>query len=427
MKKVIAAIGLLLVGTLPTSEVGASAPPSGAVVRTWNDQALNTIRAKGASDGVAARTYAMVNAAMYDAVNGLSSGTTRRTPAIVAPVSNASGDPTVAAAQAAHDVLVGLFADRASYYDAQLATDLASAPSGGKTTHAQEWGSRVAAGVLSARATDGSSPNEPQAGSTSVGQFSGTWQGTQFRNLTPFAIASSSAYAGAPPPALNSLDYATAYNEVKVVGSAANSDPSKDATFNYWKLPNGSDQPPGAWLQVAQFVSASRSLSLHDSARLFALESMAMADTVAPTYMTKWTFHTWRPVDAIRQDNNNDDGNPNTTADPTWTARGGSAGTPEYWSGHSTFSSAAAQTLAGFFCSDHVSFTLTTDAPGGTRSFSSFADAAAEAGRSRVIGGLHFEFSNQAAASTGRSVADEVLANSLLVTQGSTHSGDCPL
>ena len=319
MKKALALICLLLAGLLPVSESGAKAPSSGAVVRAWNDQALNTVRATSSSDAVAARTYAMVNVAMYDAVNGLSDNNQRRTPAVVAPVSGTNGDAAVAAAQAAHDVLVALFPGRASFYDTQLANDLASAGSTGLTTKGRAWGSQVAAGVLSARASDGSSPNESQAGDPSVGHFPVPWQGVQFRNLTPFAIADADVYTAAPPPALDSLDYATAFNEVKVVGNAANIDPSKDATFNFWKLPGGSDQPPGAWLQVAQAVSASNALSLEDTARLFALESMAMADTVAPTYMTKWFFHTWRPFSAIQQADN--DGNSNTIADPGWVAR----------------------------------------------------------------------------------------------------------
>ena len=44
-----------------------------------------------------------------------------------------------------------------------------------------------------------------------------------------------------------------------------------------------------------------------------------------------------------------------------------------------------------------------------------------------MFGGLHFEFSNQAAAAIGRGIADEVLAHSLLLTKGDTHHGDCPL
>ncbi len=427
MKKLIAVIGLALLATVPAYKSDASAAPSGDVVRAWNDQALNTVRAKSLTDAVAARTYAMVNAAMYDAVNGLSDKKEQRTPAIVAPAAGAKGDPVAAASQAAHDVLVGLNGDRASHYDTQLAADLAAIGESNKTSDGRTWGSEVAAGVLSARANDGTRDNEPQVGDSSIGNFPGTWQGTQFRNMAPFAIADSGVYTGAQPPALESLDYATAFNEVKVVGSAANADPSKDATFNFWKLPSGSGQPAGAWLQVAQAVSASRSLSLHDTARLFALQSVAMADVVAPTVMTKWKYHSWRPVSAINQANS--DANPLTTPDAngTWIPRGGNSGNPEYFSGHSSFSSAGAQALAGFFCSDHIPFTLTTDFPGSTRTYSSFSSAAAEAGRSRVLGGLHFEFSNQAAGATGRAVADEVLSRSLLRTTGATHHGDCPL
>jgi hypothetical protein len=84
--------------------------------------------------------------------------------------------------------------------------------------------------------------------------------------------------------------------------------------------------------------------------------------------------------------------------------------------------------LAGVFCNDAIPFTHATDsAPGGTaRSYPSFSAAAAEAGRSRVYGGQHFEFSNQAGFAIGRGVAAEVLASSLLVRSGPTHVGSCP-
>lgn len=175
-------------------------------------------------------------------------------------------------------------------------------------------------------------------------------------------------------------------------------------------------------------MSSSRSLSLPDTARLFALETMAMADTVAPTYTTKFLNRFWRPTTAIREADT--DGNPATVQDTAWSARAGTVGsTPEHWSGHSSFSAAAAGVLAGFFCRDTVAFTLKTDtAPGGTpRNYRSFSAAAAQAGRSRVIGGLHFEFSNQAGLSAGRAVAAEVLSHSLLLRLGQlTRNGDCP-
>jgi hypothetical protein len=173
-------------------------------------------------------------------------------------------------------------------------------------------------------------------------------------------------------------------------------------------------------------VSARASLSLADAARLFALESMALADAVAPTYTTKATHWFWRPTTAIHW---GDDGNAATVADSGWVARAGSAGSsPEHYSGHSTFSASAASALAGFFCRDAISFTLASDSsPGQTRTYASFSDAAREAGRSRILGGLHFSFSNEDALAAGGAIANEVLAKSLLRVSGPTHAGSCPL
>jgi PAP2 superfamily protein len=430
MKRILV-FGLLAFAIAFLGGNAASRPfAQGDVVRTWNDLALKTVRAKSASDAQAARLYAMVNVAMYDAVNGLATKGRRREAALVSPAHGADGDPSTAAAGAAHDVLVGLYPDQAGIYDAQLATDLSAAKSRGQAAHGREWGGRVADGVLAARANDGSSPPETQSPPAVLqpGDFPASWSGVQFRNLKPFAIADPDVYVSPGPPSLDSLDYAAAFAEVKLLGNAAIPDPAKSATFQFWSLGNGTDQPPGAWLQLAQTVSASRSLSLEDTARLFALESMAMADTVAPTYKTKFVYHSWRPTTAIRQADS--DGNPNTTQDATWSARAGSVGSsPEHWSGHSSFSAAAATTLAGFFCSDHIPLTLVTDSSPGAqpRTYSSFSEAATEAGRSRVFGGLHFEFSNQAGLGAGRGIGAEVLSKKLLLKREPTHNGDCPL
>jgi hypothetical protein len=411
-----------LLSAAPAQAAKATNPGKGEVVRTWNDVAFTTVRDTKAIDAVAARTYAMVNVAMFDAVNALSDDP--RSPAIVAPDGSASGDPAAAAATAAHDVLVALRPDRAALSDAQLAKDLAAVDSRGPRRAGSEWGAKVAAAVVAARADDGSSGNETQAAGTGVGEFRSSWSNVQFRNLAPFAVVDSAVYLGPPPPALTSNEYAVAFDDVKSAGNAAIDDAAALGTFRYWSLGSGTDQPPGAWLQVASNVSRSRDLALQDTARLFALESMAMADTVGPTFATKARYHTWRPVTAIREADS--DGNDVTVADPTWTARGGNAGSPEYWSGHSTFSAAGAEVLARFFCTDDVPFTLVTDSgAGASRTYPSFSAAAAEAGRSRVLGGLHFEFSNQTGLSTGRAIAAEVVATSLLRTSGADRA-DCP-
>jgi PAP2 superfamily len=404
---------------------------SSAVVDHWNQLALSTARTKNASDAQAARLYAMVNVAIYDAVNGIASrhGSQDRDHALVPPDgAPTQGDTTAAAASAAHAVLVGLYPDLAAQFDAQLASDLSGLGGSQPVSAGREWGNHVGAEVLAARANDGSSPVESQPPGVGPGQFRAVWSGTQFRNLLPFAIADSSVYVSPGPPALTSLEYAAALAEVKLLGNAAIPDADKLATFQYWNLSAGTSQPPGAWIQIALAVGNDRQLSLPEMARLFALLSMAMADTVAPTYQTKFLFHAWRPATAIREADTDD--NPNTTADPGWSPRaGGIGGTPEHWSGHSSFAGAAARVLAGFFCQDNMPFTLVTDsAPGAqARSYSSFSAAETEMGRSRVLGGIHFEFSNQAGLQAGHGIAAEVLSRKLLLQRGPTHFGQCPL
>jgi hypothetical protein len=432
MRRIVIVVVFLYAITLrDSSAFGHDASPSGDVVRAWNALALGTIRLTSGIDAQAARLYAMLNVAAYDAVNGILSKHTssQRQHALVPPRgAPLDGDLVAAAAAAAHAVLVGLYPDQSALFDARLGADLASLGSSGRVSSGAAWGEQVGAAVLAARASDGSGPTETQPAGAGPGVFRASWPGVQFRNLAPFAIVDPNVYVSAGPPALTSLDYAAALAEVKLLGNAAIPDAQKLATFQYWSLGAGTDQPPGAWMQVAMNVSSSRSLSLADTARLFALLAMAMCDTVAPAYQTKFIYRFWRPATAIREADTDD--NPDTVADPTWAPRaGGIGGTPEHWSGHSSFSGAAGRVLAGFFCDDNIAFELVTDsAPAGQgRTFPSFSAAEAEAGRSRVVGGIHFEFSNQAGLSAGHGVAAEVLGRALLPKRGTTHFGACPL
>ena len=175
---------------------------AGVVVRNWNQLALNTVRVKLASDAQAARLYAMVNVAIYDAVNGIASrhGSQDRDHALVPPDgAPGQGDPVAAAASAAHAVMIGLYPDLASQFNAQLASDLSGLRGTGQVSAGQHWGEQVGAQVLAARANDGSSPDESQPGVVAPGQFRAAWSGTQFRNLLPFAIADSNVYVSAGP------------------------------------------------------------------------------------------------------------------------------------------------------------------------------------------------------------------------------------
>ncbi|MBL8878918.1 MAG: vanadium-dependent haloperoxidase [Phycisphaerales bacterium] len=120
-----------------------------------------------------------------------------------------------------------------------------------------------------------------------------------------------------------------------------------------------------------------------------------MADAAIACWNAKYTYEFWRPVTAIQL--GDDDENPCTFGDPTWLPLITTPPFPTYTSGHSTFSGAAANVLAQFFDNDDIAFDSTSDGlPGVTRSFTSFSQAAGEAADSRLYGGIHFRFDNEA-------------------------------
>src|SRR5262249_22257793 len=141
-------------------------------------------------------------------------------------------------------------------------------------------------------------------------------------------------------------------------------------------------------------------------ARLFANLNVALADAGIAAWDVKFADDLWRPITAIRLADT--DNNPATEVDPNWSPFLLTPPFPEYVSGHSTFSAAAATVLTSAF--GDVPFTIdSVGLPGVTRSFDSFTDAAQEAGRSRIYGGIHYEFSNQAGQQLGGAIGQWVV------------------
>jgi hypothetical protein len=227
-------------------------------------------------------------------------------------------------------------------------------------------------------------------------------------SVTPFALDSGDQFRPAGPPDLGSAEYEAALEEVQRLGSATSTDRTADQTETalFWADGRGSYTPPGHWNQIAAGVAEQEGLGALASARMLAELNVALADTAIAAWDAKYAYDAWRPITAIRLADA--DGNPATTADPGWSPLLATPNHPEYVSGHAAFSDAAAEVLTASFGDLAFSATSVT-LPGVTRHFDSFADAAAEAGRSRTFGGIHFEFSNQDGMSMGRAIADWVL------------------
>src|SRR5260370_3671036 len=167
---------------------------------------------------------------------------------------------------------------------------------------------------------------------------------------------------------------------------------------------------PGAWNRIARTISSQRNLVLSDNARLFALLNIAMADAGIACWEAKYHYVFWRPITAIALADL--DGNPATDAAPTWTPLLViTPNFPEYPSGHSTVSAAAAAVLSAYF-GNATPFSIDSEKlPGVSRSFSSFSQAVLEINDARVFGGIHFRNACVDGNTLGRSVAGYALQN----------------
>ncbi len=142
-----------------------------------------------------------------------------------------------------------------------------------------------------------------------------------------------------------------------------------------------------------------------------------VADSDIGTFDSKYHYNYWRPITAIRAAAT--DGNPDTSADPTWTPLLDTPPIPDYDSGHSVEGGAGAQVLKRFFGTDTVSFTTcSTTLPAGstcndaspvTRSYSSFSQAADENGLSRILVGYHFRDAVTTGIKHGRKIGNRAV------------------
>jgi hypothetical protein len=282
-------------------------------------------------------------------------------------------------------------------------------------------GEEIATRMLAVRNDDGSNTQVPYIPKGDPGQWRRTLPyqrpptDPQWGSVKLFALPDRKSFLPPPPPPLESADYATAYNEVKTVGGkkskARTKEQSDIATF--WSDFSYTAMPPGHWQEIAADIVRERRTSLAETARLFALLSLAQADAAIVCWEIKYSFNSWRPVTAINRADEDD--NAATEKDEAWQSFLVSPSFPEYTSGHSTFSKASAQILKRFFGTDTVHFTVRSDSlPGVTRVFDSFAACADEVGISRIYGGIHFQFSNIEGKRCGEKIGDYISEHCLL-------------
>jgi len=222
-------------------------------------------------------------------------------------------------------------------------------------------------------------------------------------------MKSDSQFRVDPPPALTSATWAEDYNETMTLGafnSTVRTSEQTDIGY-FW-----ADSGPLLWQNSLRYISTTYLDNVGDSARMFALAETALADAQIACWDSKYFYNFWRPITAISL--GDQDGNPDTTANPNWQPLINTPNFPEYPSGHATISGATSHALALFFGTDQLAFQMTTTNPKAqqkTRTFARLSDAEQQVIDARVYVGIHYRNSDQVARALGLRVADWVFKN----------------
>lgn len=387
------------------------------VVTEWNTAMLNAIKATSANPPAASRAMAMVSTAVFDAVNSVNPQYTHYRVLGAAPVGTS---PEAAAITAAHSVLSNLFPSQAANFNALRDSQLALIPDGANKTNGINLGFECALDTNTFRTTDGSTNVVPYTEPATPGVWRPTLPANAagllpgWGDVTPFGMNAGNQFQPAGPVLMDSPEYAAQVEQVRILGAIdaeiADRDnnglpdrtPEQTQIARFWAQGGGTSTPPGMWNQIVQQIVDTKGTSLLDTARTLALVNIATADAGIAAWDAKYEYNTWRPITAIREADS--DGNPATSPEAGWTPLLPTPPFPSYVSGHSTFSSAAAAVLAALF-GDDTSFTIGSDGlPMVTRSFDSFSEAAAEAGISRIYGGIHYTDDNLDGLALGRNI-----------------------
>jgi hypothetical protein len=393
----------------------------GNEVTHWNQIATDTLVAfPPAAGGAAPAMYinmGMTQGAVYDAINAIEP---RHQPYLLATHFNANASKEAAAATAAYVVLSNIiqtvplsipFPNRMALQeslDMEYEASLNAIPDGPPKTEGIAAGNAAADSMIAARADDGRFGPSPWVPNYEPGHWQpllnpdGTLQldpTAWVANVRPFLIQSPSQFRTDGPNALTSDAYAEDFNEVKALGRIDSTTRTAEQTHIaiFW-------QSPQPWNAVARNLIADpqHAVDIVDSALLFAMMNLSAADAAINCWNDKYYWDFWRPWTAIQRAD--EDGNPETEPDPSWTALL-TAPYPEHPSGHVSFDGATLEVLQMFFGTDKIRFGVTSSRfPGETRYFDRFSDALKEIIDARIWAGLHYRTADIQAKILGRKV-----------------------
>lgn len=403
----------LLATVIASITLGLASPAFADAVTDWNAITLLFVQGGpgtppnppvGRAGPPGLLDIALVQAAVHDAVQAIED---RYEPyAYRNPDAFGVGSPAAAVAAAARGVLVRLYPTQAdainTRYNAYLAANglvgdpaLAIGEAAAIELHTHHY--RPTLTVDPFVGGDGIGewrPAPPTAPGTSLGFLFLAY-------TTPYTLNRASQFRPEPPPPMTSQQYVREYNEVKAVGNIAAHPNANTDMARFW-----SGNFITQWNETLRQIADARVSGLGDSARLFALANLAAADAAVAVWESKRHYNFWRPITAIREGDN--DPNPRTAGDVTWTPLFATPNYPDYVSGANGLTGAFTRMLQLFFGTDEISFTVKNPNPAlilKERPFTRASDAAQEVVEARIHLGIHFRSADEDARQLGNRIA----------------------
>ena len=380
-------------------------------VTDWNAIMQATVAASNAF--VQARSAAIVQLAVFEAVNSI----TGKYKPYLATISAPPGASSEAAAvAAAYRTLVTLYPSSAAALDLAEAASLSTIPDGQAKTDGVTVGEAAASAILGLRANDGSGVIVPYT----PGSDPGNWQPTPpafapallpgWGQVTTFGILNGAQFRLPPPPILGSARYARDFNEVKLVGDVNSGVRPQDRTnvARFYIIAAVQVYNP-----AARQVSIGQNKTLSQNAHDFALLAIAVCDGLISSMETKYYYNRWRPVTAIRAADT--DGNPNTEPEAGWLPLITTPPFPSYPSAHASAGGAARRILERVYGKDGFLITLTSPtAPNVTLHYTAWKQITDDIDDARIFGGIHFRYDQAGGAQQGWNVGSYILETQLL-------------
>jgi hypothetical protein len=414
--------------TPPTTQCNPSAayPAATTPVAFWSTEARCAIVPAGLGGvfgienfgnkfpGEAAVYMGIVHVAIFDAAVAVEGG---YRPYVPTPPAPAGTSAPAAIATAAYDTLTGLqpqLGATQAILDGDYSAYMDMIPDSISKQDGIEVGSHAAQAVLATRMNDGRGCSTSLANLGLPAPAPGVWQpgpgavlGLCLPGMRPLALGSASQFRPAGPNPLASQAYADDFNQVRELGRIDSGSRTPDQTneARFW-----TDHDLRQWNDGLLRLAAARDLDALQTARMLAMAHVAGGDAMIACFDAKYHYWFWRPYQAIPQAA--DDGNPATTADPTWLPLGTTPNFPEYPSAHACHSTAVVTALDAFFGTDQVTFTLDSRAPRITarvRTYGRLHDVVKDVDWARVLVGFHFRNSDLQGTALGRAVSRYVV------------------